>query len=343
MTRSRRFWGLATVVASIIAVASACGGAAATPSPVALVTAPPAAPAAPSASASAQAPATPSASASAQATTQATASPAAAQGGPASLDAPAAVEGGTQFEVAWTGPAALGDYVTIVAVGATSWTNEPYFDTFAASPGKLVAPTTAGDYELWYVSGADNSITVRRPITVTPFKGALAGPDSVQAGTSFSVTWNGPDGPGDYVTIVAAGATKWTTESYFYTHAANPGPLVAPITPGAYELWYVTGSDGKTMASRPITVTPFAITLKAPASVAKGSQFQVTWTGPNGPSDYITIAPAGSPVGTYLSYAYTSSGSTVTITAPDQAGKYEIRYASDRVAGTFASIPIEVK
>ena len=46
----------------------------------------------------------------------------------------------------------------------------------------------------------------------------------------------------------------------------------------------------------------------------RGATFQVTWTGPNGPSDYITIVAAGA-------------------TAPAAAGNYEIWYASDRVPG----------
>jgi Ca-activated chloride channel family protein len=273
---------------------------------------------------------------------QASPSATAVAGGAATIDAPASVGGGSQFEIAWTGPAALGDYVTIVVKGATKWTTEPYFYTSNPSPGKLVAPTTAGDYELWYVSGVNDAITARRPITVNPLTIMLTSRYSVSAGSPFKVGWTGPNGPNDYVTIVAVGTAKWTTEVYFYTHTANPGSLVAPIKPGAYELWYVTG-DGKIMGHGPITITPFAITLHAPASVAKGSKFRVMWTGPNGPSDYITIVPAGSKVGTYLTFAYTAQGSPATITAPAQAGKYEIWYASDRVDGTFASIPIEVK
>lgn len=68
----------------------------------------------------------------------------------------------------------------------------------------------------------------------------------------------------------------------------------------------------------------------------------MTWTGPNGPSDYITIVAAGSPVGTYNSYAYTSTGSIVTLTAPAEPGDYEIWYASDRVKGTFGKTTIKV-
>ena len=264
--------------------------------------------------------------------------------GEANLDGPAEVGAGAKFAVNWTGPTKPGDYVTIVAAGAAKWTNEPYFyATTGASPGSLVAPIKDGAYALWYVSGATDTILARSAITVTPFSGALGGPAEVEAGSSFDVAWNGPNGPGDYVTIVAAGTVKWTNESYFYTNSGNPGKLVAPVVAGDYVLWYVTGADDATMANQPITVTPYTVTLNAPGQVQHSATFQVVWTGPNGPSDYITIVPAGSPPDTYLSYAYTATGSPVTLTAPDIPGNYEVWYASDRVKGiVFGRINIAV-
>lgn len=287
-----------------------------------------------------QAVATPAAEETEEATATATSSP--APDGEPGVNAPDEVEAGSEFEVTWTGPDDQGDYVTIVPEGATAWTNEPYFYTANANPGTLVAPTEEGDYELWYVAGVDEEVLARSPITVSPFEGALQAPDEVEAGTEFEVTWEGPDGPGDFITIVAEGTERWTNESWFYTANNNPGTLVAPIEGGDHEVWYVTGADDETMASRPITVTELAVRLEAPAEVDAGEEFEVTWTGPDGPSDYITIVPEGSEEGTYLDYAYTSEGSTVTLTAPDEPGDYEIWYASDRVEGTFESIPIVV-
>ena len=195
---------------------------------------------------------------------------------------------------------------------------------------------------LWYVSGADEAILARVAIGVTPFEGALQGPDEVEAGAEFEVSWNGPDGPGDYVTIVAEGTDAWSNESYFYTAGGETGTLVAPIEDGDYVLWYVAGSDETVFAERPIAVEPLEVSLDAPDQVAAGADFDVTWTGPDGPSDYITIVPAGSDEGTYTDYEYTSSGNPVELTAPTTPGDYEIWYASDRVDGTFESIPIRV-
>lgn len=261
--------------------------------------------------------------------------------GPANLDAPADVEAGAEFEVAWTGPDAQGDYVTIVAASAAKWTDEPYFYTTAGSPSPLVAPTAEGAYALWYVSGADETILARRAIRVTPFSGALLAPDEVEAGSQFDVAWNGPDGPGDYVTIVAIGTDKWTNESYFYTNVGPTGSLQAPVEDGQHEIWYVA-ADGTIFARRPITLTPYQVTLEAPAQVARGAQFEVTWTGPDGISDYITIVLAGAADTDYGDYKYTRDGSPSTLTAPDLAGNYEIRYVSDRVDIVFKSTPIRV-
>ena len=148
MTLERRVGRLAMVVAGI-AVAAGCGGGAATSSPSASPT-PSVAPVEASASPSAQA----------------SPSPSVAVG--TTLDAPASVKAGLPFEVAWTGTPGQGDYVTMVVMGVTQWTNEQRLYTTIPSPGRLVAPTKAGEYELWYVRGASDLATARRPITVTP-------------------------------------------------------------------------------------------------------------------------------------------------------------------------------
>ncbi|HEY4228343.1 MAG TPA: hypothetical protein VGM49_08385 [Candidatus Limnocylindrales bacterium] len=311
------------------------GGGAATPTPAA-----PAATVAPTSGAASAA----STDSAASSEPVATAAPATATvTGPANLSGPAEIGAGAPFQVTWSGPNNAGDYVTIVAAGAVKWTNEPYFYTNVGSPGTLTAPSKDGAYALWYVSGVDDSILARVAIRVAPFSGNLSGPDSVQAGSQFDVSWTGPNGPKDYVTVVNVGTSSWTNESYFYTTAGPTGQLIASIEPGPYELWYVIGSDDSVMARRPIVVTPFMITLDAPKAVTHGAAFHVTWSGPNGPSDYITIVPAGSPPGTYTSYAYTSAGSPVTITAPPTPGNYEIWYASDRVRDViFAKVSIKV-
>ena len=80
---------------------------------------------------------------------------------------------------------------------------------------------------------------------------------------------------------------------------------------------------------------------RGPASVEAGSGFQVQWTGPNQPTDYVTIVAAGTWAWTDESYFYTSAGSPGTLVAPVDAGPHVLWYVSgndgsilDRVAIT---------
>jgi Ca-activated chloride channel family protein len=288
-----------------------------------------------------------SASGSASPSTEASAS-ASAEGshggtGEASLDAPDEVEAGADFEVSWTGPDGEGDYVTIVEEGARRWTNEPYFYTADGSTGTLVASTSEGEYEIWYVRGDDEEVLATRPITVTPFEGALLAPAQVMGNTEFEVSWNGPDGPGDYITIVPESALRWTNEDYFYTADGSTGTLLAPVEAGDYEIWYVAGADDSVFATRPIQVNPTEVSIESVTAVDAGAQFEVTWDGPDGPGDYLTIVPARSAEGTYLSYAYTADGNPLTLTAPDETGDFEVRYVAGQDESTLAAFDITVR
>ena len=325
-TSARNRLGTGLAVALLVA---ACGGGAvpATPTAAPATVAPPTAP-----------PVT------AAPTVAVSVAPTDAATGPANLDAVSTIEAGKVFQVNWTGPNARGDYVTIVETGATKWTDEDYFYTTIGTPGELTAPSKDGAYELWYVSGADSAVLARRNLTITPFQGSLLGPKTVMADSQFEVAWNGPNGPGDYVTIVKVGATKWTNESYFYTTIGSPGPLLAPLEPGSYELWYVIGQDSTVQSRAPLTVSPAVVTLDAPKNVAKGASFEVTWTGPNGKGDYVTIVPKGAVASAYESYFYTNVGSPGPLKAPDTAGDYEIRYIPGQDVDTIMfSIPIKVE
>ncbi len=101
------------------------------------------------------------------------------------------VEAGAEFEIEYR--PTRGDYVTGPA-GSDEWTNEPYFGTADGNPNSLVAPTGDGNYELWYVSGDDESVLFRLDIAVTPFAGDLLAEEEVPAGQEFEVAWNGPMG-----------------------------------------------------------------------------------------------------------------------------------------------------
>ena len=115
----------------------------------------------------------------------------------------------------------------------------------------------------------------------------------VVAGTPFKVGWKGPERPAGLrhdrpARAPSAGPTRATSTRPTATPGARRAdqggrlPAVVRDRPGG---------QGQAASDHRDAVHDHA---RRPGTVAPGSQFQVTWTGPNGPSDYITIVPAGS-------------------------------------------------
>ncbi|MEQ8654132.1 MAG: VWA domain-containing protein [Kiloniellales bacterium] len=258
----------------------------------------------------------------------------------ATLEAPAEVPAGSAFNVAWEGPDNANDYITIVEVGAPEGTHNDYDYTRKGSPADLVAPDGLGAYEIRYVMGKSKRTLASRPVTLVAVGATLEAPAEVPAGASFEVTWEGPDNPNDYITIVEAGAPEGTYNDYDYTRKGSPADLVAPDGLGAYEIRYVMGKSKRTLASRPVTLVAVGAKLEVPAEVPAGSSFEVTWEGPNNPNDYIAIAESGAPEGKYLNYAYARKGSPAKLLAPESLGSYEVRYVMGKSKRTLVSQPL---
>ena len=260
---------------------------------------------------------------------------------------PEQVIAGGDVEIHWTGPDNPGDYITIVPEGTPEGDWQDYEYTAVGNPIILRAPLETGVYEIRYSTDkADPNPTLfADTLRIISTDYSVTAPMEVPAGSDFKVTWTGPDNAGDYVTIVPAGAEEGSWNNWRFTCDGNPTTLTAPLELGEYEIRYSSDqlSPNPTLATTYLTVASSGVTLAAPEAVAAGSTFEVEWTGPNGDLDYITIVPVGSEEGAYMSYTYTSQGSPLSLDAPEEPGDYEIWYASDRVAGTFASTPIRVE
>ena len=262
------------------------------------------------------------------------------------LDLPAEVAGGTAFDVAWTGPDNERDYLTVVPADAPDGQYQQYRYTRENSTLQFTAPVEPGDYEVRYQSDYGDEVVARAPFTVTASAITLDVPAEVAAGTSFDVAWTGPNGNRDYLTVVPADAADDTYQEYSYTSEGPTLDFTAPITPGRYEVRYQSDRERGVFARQAFTVTETAVRLDAPAEVGAGEAFTVTWSGPDGAQDYVTIVPAGAAEGVYLDYAYTRGGTSLTLDAPAEPGSYEIRYSTDRGSDKgkiFASVPITVR
>ena len=246
----------------------------------------------------------------------------------ASLEAPGSVDAGAKFEVRWTGPDNVQDFITIVAAGAADGTYEDGYRYTQQGPTlTFQAPDQPGNYELRYLMGAPPYRTLgMRPITVGGTTASLTAPAQVSAGASFEVTWEGPDNEEDFISIVPAGAADKDYGAYAYTKQGSPARLAAPEDAGPHELRYMTGQSHAILARTPLEVLPVTASVTGPESVAAGSVAIVTWEGPGNELDYIIIVPAGAEPSAKGQYAYTARGPELRIETPAEPGAYEFRY-----------------
>jgi Ca-activated chloride channel family protein len=260
----------------------------------------------------------------------------------ATLQAPDAVPAGSELSVDWTGPDNPGDYITVVEQGAPEGTHNRYARTERGSPAKLQVPDAVGDYEIRYVVGESKRTLASRPLSLTAVVATLEAPAEVPAGGEIEVYWTGPDGNGDYITVVEKGAPEGSHNNYRRTREGSPARIQVPDALGPHEVRYVIGQSRRTLASQPITLVSVSAELRVDGPVLPGAELDVHWIGPDNPGDYITIVARGAPEGTHGHYRYTRNGSPAKIRAPESGGQFEVRYVIGQSRRTLASLPVEV-
>lgn len=273
--------------------------------------------------------------------------------GDATVTAPSVVGAGAAIEAGWTGPGNSGDYIDLVPRGSTATSGEiVYVYVRDAVPvAKLRAPTAPGEYDVRYVLQLADArkIKATAPLTVSATAASLTVPPKAEGGEPLTIAWTGPAGSGDYLDIVPAGHSETSGEiTYAYTRDGNPSKLTAPGKPGDYQIRYLLEGPGgrKLLASSPLVVTQSAATLKAPDTAPRGSKVKVEWTGPKRRGDYVDLVKKGhAQTSGELSYFYTDRDSSGELTAPAEAGDYEIRYVLEAPGGrqVLARRPLRVR
>ena len=257
----------------------------------------------------------------------------------ATLDFPQQVEAGRKFQVMWTGPKNARDFI---GIGDAS---QPYLSYVYVNEGSTLnftAPDKAGAYAIRYFLASGNKVIAEKPITIGGVSASVTAPASVGVGANFKITWQGPNNPRDFITVVKAGTPEKRYEAYAYTSTGNPVQLRAPEQAGDYEVRYLTGQTNSTLATAKVTVTAANASLNAPATAIAGGSFEVTWTGPNNSRDFINLVPLGARDGESGSWAYTNYGNPAKMRAPIKPGDYELRYSLGQSYATLASIPIKI-
>jgi Ca-activated chloride channel family protein len=259
------------------------------------------------------------------------------------LEAPPEVRPFDPLPVSWTGPDNPGDQLSLVKAGSSSEAHSACSPTAGGSPSPLVAPSEEGPWELRYVSGLSGRTLARAAVEVTAVIVTLEAPSEIAAGMPFEVAWEGPAAAADYLALATEAGTG---SDYLTLHLAtngSPARFVAPWEPGAYEVRYVEGDGNRIRRRAALSVVPTAVTLKAPRRVAAGTRFNVRWTGPNRPGDYLAVTARGAAPRLHEDWCYTSVGSPASLAAPFEAGDYELRYVSGADAEVLATLPIMVR
>jgi hypothetical protein len=257
----------------------------------------------------------------------------------ATLEAPAQVDAGADFEVAWTGPDSRSDNITFAErdgpmIRGMSYA---YVGNFADAPVALRAPADAGDYDVIYLTGS--TILARAPVTVGAISATLSHAPEVHSGGELRVVWEGPRNAQDLVTFAERDGEPVRGASYAYVgnHEDNVIVLGAPESVGRLDVVYVAG--GRVIGRSPVEIVEARIDLDAPDEVTALEEFFATWDGAGNRGDWIGVVDAEDES---LAYTYIDPEDPETrLGAPPQDGDFHLVYIT-REGREMARRPIRV-
>ncbi|RFB05699.1 vWA domain-containing protein [Parvularcula marina] len=146
----------------------------------------------------------------------------------------------------------------------------------------------------------------------------------IYVGTDLVVDWQGPGQRGDYIAIARPNDQR--EEETARISDARRVTIRVPLLPGRYEVRYVMGQSGEVIARQPIDVIDVGADLSGPRQVRTGETFRVSWQGPGHKDDRITISAPRARASSFMDAAYAGEGNPVTLTAPKNAGRYQLQY-----------------
>jgi hypothetical protein len=230
------------------------------------------------------------------------------------------------------------DWVDIAPVGSalSSYTSYVYAPS-ANGEVALPAPTAGMYVARAFYDNQDVLLAESAPFAVSA-PGAGVGPcmsatvttdASTYAITStpVTITYAGLLGnPGDWLTVVRQGAAPSEYGDYVYTpQSAGSAPLSVPKS-GVYVARAFAANGPMLVESAPFAVTSSSIVSTDASAYPLGAEIVVNFSMLSGsPTDWIDLAPATSPLSSWLTYAYaTSANGSVTFAAPG-VGNYVAR------------------
>jgi hypothetical protein len=260
----------------------------------------------------------------------------------ASLQAPASAPAGSKIAVAWKGPGAPQDFISIDEPGAPDQKYGAYVYPSQGNPIDLQVPDRPGDYVIRYHLGAGYVVAASAPLKVTDVTATVDPAPTVAVGGELLVTWTGPKQAADFISIDAPGAADTAYGPYVNATLGSPAKIRAPETAGDYVVRYHMANSYRVIGTAPVKVTDVAVTLTGPDHADAGAEVLIKWTGPGHAADFISIDPIGSDDRKYGNYAVATAGNPAKIKAPEEAGDYVVRYHLGGTYRVVGSAPLRV-
>ncbi len=179
------------------------------------------------------------------------------------------------------------------------------------------------------------------PTVIAP--ASVSASQQVQAGSLFSVNWEGPQNRYDRVSVFSLDGRRELTRTYvFRDNVTSPVDVKAPEQPGDYQLRYYT-HDKKTLASAAITVTRAEASVSvAEGVITAGSKFDVNWIGPQNRYDRLSVFTLDGKTQLEQKFVHRRDAKSPTeVKAPEEPGSYLLRYYTHG-KNTLAETTIEV-
>jgi Ca-activated chloride channel family protein len=278
----------------------------------------------------------------------------------ASLEAPDTVEIGQTFVVTWQGPGEERDDIRLFDPARNQGEGKELRSRRIANADfdqkqvRLVAPVTPGAYQLHYRYGRERAVIATRPIEVVEAQVSLSAPAAADIGSTVIVDWVGPGAVRDSIELFDPAAKQGEGALVSSKRVRNEDfenrkvRIIVPTEPGFYRLRYFNGDDRRVLATREIEVLAADVSLAAPDKIDMGRAFTVSWVGPGAARDSVELFdPAGNNGnGKLIASRRIRNGDfdnrTVELTAPTEAGQYQLRYFNGDSRTVLAMRAVEV-
>ena len=205
----------------------------------------------------------------------------------------------------------------------------PPFEKTLATGGIVRMHTQAGR---WLAIDGINVGKDQGAFTSAPFKGGKClgrgsmGTVVVDPGDSGAMTDGaGPDKADEIVVRVGQGTMKIKTA---FVPPRNVGPKAAPSA----EEQVASPQEPELKAE-----------VSAPDSAEIAMRIEISWKGPAGRDDYISVARPDQPPGANMSRTPVREGNPLKVWMPSDPGKYEVRYILGAGTKVLAKSTIEIK